>query len=536
MYKYLLSLIITVSFVFSAEKTRIAILDLQEKAGVNAVTAQAASEILRSELGATQRFLVVDRQNMEAVLAEQAFQSTGCTDQSCVVELGNILNVQSMLSGSVIKVGQTYEVHVQLLDVERSLITLNEKQTVPSEEQMGQAMSLLAKRLAAQAQLSGKIIKIYDNGTVLTDFGLSDGVKKGDRLQHVRMGEAIIDPESGDLLGRERMELGELRIREFNGDKLSIAKPVGFGEKDLQEGDVLIFKDDVSLYEDTLVVSQDEEVNKRQEKTINRSDYYSRRNGVGAALSLNQAIFKKMTDTYSSDTFDYTIESSGSEFTAGGYEAYAYLGKFIVGYQSKYFNIEAGIDDDGNNIDYSDDPKNWYYDEVYLGSYDRSGWGGNKFLLSVENHQLGTESSYIYFPTYNMTIYNTTHFDQGTDWTTIMPFGFTLGLSSANTLGSVFGEADEENWGRENTSAGYNLRAGMDFGVGVLFDNYLGMSLVALFSMEYLSVSYTQVYDGPLSTLVGTENDYTDDYFTWNVGLELTGHFNTRMLFYHLRK
>ena len=42
------------------------------------------------------------------VLAEQKFQSSGCTEQECAVEMGKLLNVKKMLVGSLSKLLDTY--------------------------------------------------------------------------------------------------------------------------------------------------------------------------------------------------------------------------------------------------------------------------------------------------------------------------------------------------------------------------------------------------------------------------------------------
>ena len=47
---------------------------------------------------------------MNDILKEQGFQQTGCTDASCAVQAGQLLNVKYMIIGSVDRVGNIYSI------------------------------------------------------------------------------------------------------------------------------------------------------------------------------------------------------------------------------------------------------------------------------------------------------------------------------------------------------------------------------------------------------------------------------------------
>ena len=86
------------------EMITIAVLELDPR-GLSGTEAASLTDRLRSNLVAFKIYEVVDRGNMEAILKEQEFQLSGCTSSEYVVELGQLLGVQKMLSGSVGKVG-----------------------------------------------------------------------------------------------------------------------------------------------------------------------------------------------------------------------------------------------------------------------------------------------------------------------------------------------------------------------------------------------------------------------------------------------
>jgi len=99
----------------------IAVLDLQAR-GLSSQDALVMTDRLRSELVNAGKYIVVDRANMVAILEEQEFQLSGCTTNECVIEIGELLGVQKMLSGSVSQVGQSFAVQLQITDVESSQI------------------------------------------------------------------------------------------------------------------------------------------------------------------------------------------------------------------------------------------------------------------------------------------------------------------------------------------------------------------------------------------------------------------------------
>lgn len=106
----------------------IAVLDLIAN-GISASEARSLSDYLRSQITRTvtsQEFTeksgfvykVIERVQMDKILEEFDYQSTGCTDEECAVELGKMLNVERIVIGSVGLVGQTYTINARIVDIE----------------------------------------------------------------------------------------------------------------------------------------------------------------------------------------------------------------------------------------------------------------------------------------------------------------------------------------------------------------------------------------------------------------------------------
>jgi len=105
-------------FVTLNAQVKIAVIDFEGK-NVPETDASALTDRLRAELFLTGKFVVLEREKMDAILKEQQFQLSGCTSDACVVEAGQLLTVEQMVSGSVSKVGQTYSVTARLISVEQ---------------------------------------------------------------------------------------------------------------------------------------------------------------------------------------------------------------------------------------------------------------------------------------------------------------------------------------------------------------------------------------------------------------------------------
>jgi hypothetical protein len=56
----------------------------------------------------------------------------------------------------------------------------------------------------------GKVLRIFDEVSLLVDLGSADGVKRGDRLVVFEQGGEVTDPDSGKSLGQMELVKAEL--------------------------------------------------------------------------------------------------------------------------------------------------------------------------------------------------------------------------------------------------------------------------------------------------------------------------------------
>jgi len=128
----------------------IAVINFSGK-NVSSVNADALTERLRSELFHTKKYIILERDKMDEILNEQGFQVSGCTTDKCIVEMGQLLNVDQVVVGSISQVGLTYSISARIISVETGEIL-----SVATYDYKGKIDDLLTKGMRIVAlKLSG---------------------------------------------------------------------------------------------------------------------------------------------------------------------------------------------------------------------------------------------------------------------------------------------------------------------------------------------------------------------------------------------
>ena len=73
--------------------------------------------------------------------------------------------------------------------------------------------------------LYGKVIRIFDETTLLVNIGSKDGMKRGDNVFVVEAGEEITDPDTGESLGDLEMVKAELTAVDIQ-ERMSVLKTI----------------------------------------------------------------------------------------------------------------------------------------------------------------------------------------------------------------------------------------------------------------------------------------------------------------------
>jgi hypothetical protein len=80
---------------------------------LNFITGKFSGELL-----ATKAFTLLDRGKMDFILKEQGFQQSGaCNSSECQVQMGQLLGVDNIVAGNIVKFGPEYAFRIDYIDV-----------------------------------------------------------------------------------------------------------------------------------------------------------------------------------------------------------------------------------------------------------------------------------------------------------------------------------------------------------------------------------------------------------------------------------
>ena len=122
-YRLTASLLTLVLFTFNVSaqvaegKQTVALLEFEGR-GISQLEAKTLTDRLMSEMVNTDAVIMVERNQMDEILNEQGFQQSGCTSSECAAEVGALLGVQNMVSGSFGKLGNSYTIDAKMFSVE----------------------------------------------------------------------------------------------------------------------------------------------------------------------------------------------------------------------------------------------------------------------------------------------------------------------------------------------------------------------------------------------------------------------------------
>jgi len=105
------------------------------------------TDFFRSGMVEIDRFNIVDRNNMDKILAEQGFQQTGCTTEDCAVQMGKLLNVNYIAIGSCGKLLSRFILTVNVVDVENGRIIFSANEDCYSERDIEKMTSRIVEKI-----------------------------------------------------------------------------------------------------------------------------------------------------------------------------------------------------------------------------------------------------------------------------------------------------------------------------------------------------------------------------------------------------
>jgi TolB-like protein len=135
-------------------KINIAVMTLNPGAGLGEAEMAVLSDRLSTELFRTGAVNVMERNQIQSILIEQGFQQSGsCSDEACLVEAGQLLGVQQLISGSVGSLGSLYLVNLRVIDVSSAQIVHVVSDDIKgSIENVVERLPIIAQRLVTRSE------------------------------------------------------------------------------------------------------------------------------------------------------------------------------------------------------------------------------------------------------------------------------------------------------------------------------------------------------------------------------------------------
>ena len=148
----------------AAGKETVAILDFEGR-GINQMEAQTLTDRLMSEMVNTDAVIMVERNQMEEIMNEQGFQQSGCTTSECAAEVGALLGVQNMVSGSFGKLGNSYTIDAKLFSVSTGGTIRSVSKTYKGEvDGLLTIIEIVAWELVGLTPPADKLAKLAESG------------------------------------------------------------------------------------------------------------------------------------------------------------------------------------------------------------------------------------------------------------------------------------------------------------------------------------------------------------------------------------
>lgn len=267
-------------------KPRVAVIEFKNKAEGYEYgwyrAGQAAQDMLVTELVKSEKYRVIERERLDALMQEKHLTLSGDVDPKTAVKVGKQLGVEYLIVGNVtemnmIKKGvhtpgwlpgigrapsvdvrsNKFEVALDARAINTSTGEIMWADTGKAETSdasvfvMGAgggaddrrkldrclrpAVQMLAQSLQKKSLgtsgvggssdssgISGKIANA-EGGTLYLNIGSEAGVKEGDEFTVYRVGKVIKDPDTGEVLGQDESKVGRVKVTAVKGPRMSTA-------------------------------------------------------------------------------------------------------------------------------------------------------------------------------------------------------------------------------------------------------------------------------------------------------------------------
>lgn len=157
------------------------------------------------------RFDVVERSLLGKILEEQQMVEAGLVSQETASEIGRLLGVKVIISGSVMKLRDVLEVNARIIDVSTASIVTAENVQSRNVHALHPLVIEMADKIIKNFPLEGYIAN-RDGKDVVIDLGEIAGVKPGMKFIAYKEGEVVRHPKTDEILYVKQNETGTIKV------------------------------------------------------------------------------------------------------------------------------------------------------------------------------------------------------------------------------------------------------------------------------------------------------------------------------------
>jgi tetratricopeptide (TPR) repeat protein/TolB-like protein len=163
----------------TTEKIRIAVLDFPDLQGNVTSLGRFVAEELTTRLFLTKRFEVIERQLLNKVLDELKLGATGFVDSSSAQEIGNILGVSAIVSGTLSELSSTVRVNARVIATTTGMIVAAASAELPKDDGVTQLLNTLVTPMSGFIPEPSLVPPVVPGET---NAGVDPGARQGESL------------------------------------------------------------------------------------------------------------------------------------------------------------------------------------------------------------------------------------------------------------------------------------------------------------------------------------------------------------------
>jgi hypothetical protein len=208
--KNLLLLLGTALTLQAAEPLTVAVLGFESSDPRQKPTAAEVTELFGVYLGTNPELILVERAEIERILAEQTIGLSGLTAPDSAAKVGHLLGAKALITGRIIPADDKTLIVAKVMSTETSRVF---GETVPAAKDLSSPLKELAEKVGVllhknHAAFTPKIITREERVAKLREVVQGNGRTVSVRIEEQDLGRPVIDPAAQTEFEKTLIELG----------------------------------------------------------------------------------------------------------------------------------------------------------------------------------------------------------------------------------------------------------------------------------------------------------------------------------------